>query len=166
MDDTMNQKEKVIGFIYVFLLFISITTVCCFLLFYYNSDFRGFTQKNFAVSKMDRIQEFQQIQSHTAVKIDSLYNKVKRFQPNVTAIYEENDIKFMVEELKNIYEQHILDYRYKSFLHISKFYSDWFDDKKDLWSKRDNIVRLRKNLSDCEIGLEKNKNELILSSKK
>ncbi|GHT65521.1 hypothetical protein AGMMS50239_25460 [Bacteroidia bacterium] len=166
MKTTTNQKEKVTGFIYVLLLFLAITITCCFLLFYYNSDFLVFTQKDFAVSKMDRIKEYQTIQSRSSMMVDSLFNKINKFQPMVNAVYEENDIEYIINELKNVYEQHSWDIRYKSFLHVSQFYSMWFTDKKELWYTRDNIVRIKRNLEECEIGLNTKKNELLLSSKK
>jgi hypothetical protein len=162
----MNQKEKAMGFAYVFLLFAAITTACCLLLFYYNSDFLKFTQKNFAIAKMSRMKEYQDSQSQAATMVDSLYNKINKFQPMVTAVYEENDIMFMINELKNIYDQHAWDVRYKSFNHVSLFYAMWFDDKKDLWAKRDNITHIKRNLEECEIGLQNKKNDLMLSSKK
>jgi hypothetical protein len=166
MKTTTNQKEKITGFIYVILLFTVVTGACCLLLFYYNSDFLVFSQKNFAISKMERIREYQHIQSRTMPVVDSLYHKISKYRPMVNAVYEENDIEFMINELKNIYEQHSWDVRYKSFLHVSQFYSMWFTDKKDLWYTKDNIARLRQNLEECEIGLNTKKNELLLSSKK
>lgn len=160
MNDTMNQKEKVMGFIYVFLLFTSVTTICCLLLFYYNSDFKGFSQKNFAIYKMDRIREYQEAQTKASVMVDSLYNKIGNYNPSIQAVYEENDIKFMINTLKNIYEERAWDVRYKSFYHISEFYEMWFIDKKDLWGKQENIRKFRKNLEECEVGLLKNKDDL------
>ena len=163
MNSKFNQKEKVIGFTYVFMLFAGITTVCCLLLFYYNSDFLIFSQKNIAVTKMNKIKEYQTIQENSIVVVDSLFNKIYRYQPMVNAIYEENDIQFMINELKNNFEQRSWDPRYKSFYHISMFYSMWFTDKKELWSKRESLARLKQDLEDCEIGVQNKKNELRLS---
>ena len=169
MNGKTNQKEKVMGFTYVFLLFAIITIACCKLLFYYNSDFLVFTQKEFAVSKMNRMREYQNSQSRSTVLVDSLFYKIDRFQPMVKAVYEENEIEFMINELKNKYEQHIArdpDSRYKSFYHVSLFYSMWFTDKKDLWAKRNNIERIKKNLEECEIGLKDKKTDLLIATKK
>lgn len=166
MNDTMNQKEKIIGFIYVFLLFMVTTAICCVLLFYYNSDFKVFSQKDFAIVKMDRIREYQDAQSTVITSVDSLYNKINRFNPNINAVYEENEIRFMINDLKNVYEKNSWDIRYKSFLHVSNFYDMWFTDKKELWSKRDNISRFKKNLEECEIGLSSKKNELNAAIRK
>lgn len=165
MNDTMNQKEKIMGFFYVLLLFLSITFICCFLLFYYNSDFRFLSQKNFVIQKMDRVRQFQADQSDASLVIDSLYSKIQRYNPGVHAVYEENDIRFMINDLKAIYEKQAWDTRYKPFLHISEFYTMWFADKKDLWSKRENIKKFKQNLEDCEIGLNNKKNELTSNRK-
>ncbi len=156
----MNQREKIMGFIYVFLLFIGVTVICCLLLFYYNSEFSVFSQKEFVITKMDRIRIYQDDQSKVAIRVDSLYNKIRRYDPGVNAVYEENEIKFMINDLKNVYEKNAWDLRYKSFLHVSEFYHMWFIDKKDLWSKRNNIQRFRKNLEECEVGLSNKKNDL------
>lgn len=162
----MNQKERIIGFIYVFLTFALTTAICCLLLFYYNSDYTGFSQKDFAIAKMERIKEYQDIQAQLNTSIDSLYNKIDRFNPSINAVYEENDIRFMINELRNEYEKHSWDIRYKSFLHVSDFYYMWFIDKKELWTKQDNVGRLRKNLEECEIGLSNKKNDLNASIRK
>jgi len=159
MNDTMNQKEKIMGFAYVFLLFLSITGICCFLLYYYNSDFKAFTQKKFVITKMERMRKFQSDQSHAIVIVDSLYNKINNYNPGVNAIYVENDIRFMINDLKAVYDKQAWDTRYKCFQHISDFYLMWFTDKKDLWSKQDNVIKFRKNLEECEIGLNNKKND-------
>lgn len=112
---------------------------------------------------MDQIREYQDAQSKASVMIDSLYNKIDHYNPGIQAVYEENDIKFMINSLRNIYEERAWDARYKSFLHMSEFYAMWFIDKKDLWGKHENIRKFRKNLEECEIGLLKNKNDLNTS---
>lgn len=165
MNDTMNQKEKIMGFIYVFLLFLLITFICCFLLFYNNSGFRVFSQKNFVIQKMDRVRQFQSDQSDAMLMIDSLQTKIARYNPAVHAVYEENDILFMINDLKAVYEKQAWDTRYKPFLHLSEFYMMWFADKKDLWSKNENIKKFKQNLEECEIGLNSKKNELINTRK-
>lgn len=160
MNDTMNQKEKIFGFIYVLLLFVAIAGICNWLIFYYNPDFKLFSQKKFVITKMNRIREFQDMQNSYSLTMDSLYSKIDKYNPGVNAVYEENDILYMVNSLKNVYEARSWDTRYKSFLHIADFYYMWFTDKKELWSKKDNIAKFKKNLEECEIGLTNKKNEM------
>lgn len=166
MNDTMNQKEKIFGFIYVSIFFVFITSMCSWLIFYYNPEFRVMSQKDFAITKMSRIKEYQDLQTKYAPVADSLYSKIERFNPEVNAVYEENDINYMINVLKSVYEERSWDARYKSFLHVSDFYYMWFIEKKELWSKKSNIGKFRKNLEECEIGLTNKKNEMAASQKR
>ena len=156
---TKNQREQVIDFIYVSLLFLAVTFVCCSILFYY-TETRGSTQKEFVIAKMDRVRQFQDIQNRQIFIVDSIYNKIGGFNPGVNASYEENDIKFYLNDIKNIYENNSHDERYKIFNQVSNFYNMWFSDKKELWSKHQNIVNFQKNLEECQIGLDRKREEL------
>ncbi len=157
---TRNRRERVTGTAYTGLLFLATTAACCLCLFYYSPDDRTMDRKQFAIAKMGRIQDFQDMQSDGTVIIDSIYNRIKTFNPGVNANYEENDIKFYLNDIKSIYDKNSYDGRYKLFNQVSGFYSMWFDDRKELWSKRQNIAAFKKNLEDCEIGLQKKQEEL------
>jgi len=162
---TRNRREQIIGFIYVSLMFIVTTVICCMCMFYYRSDDKSTARKEFAISKMERIRSFQDMQSEEMVIIDSIYSKIAAFNPGLNASYEENDIKYYLNDLKRIYEKNSYDGRYKIFQQTSGFYSKWFDDRKELWSKQQNIANFRKNLEQCEIGLQKKKEELKSTKK-
>lgn len=156
---TKNRRERVIGFTYVSLLFLVGTFACCWCLFYY-TDTKSETRKEFVIAKMDRIREFQNVQSEQMLIVDSIYNKIKTFDPGLNASYEENDIKFYLNDIKKLYDDNSYDGRYKIFSQVSTFYNMWFADKKELWSKQQNIIKFRKNLEDCQIGLDKKKEDL------
>lgn len=157
--ETKNRKEKNIGLVYVTVLFLITSIACCWCLHYYADD-KTETRKEFVIGKMDRIQEFQTIQSKQIVIIDSIYNKIRLFDPGINASYEENDIKFYLNDIKRLYDDHIYDGRYKVFDQLSSFYQMWFADRKELWSKQQNVIQFNKNLEDCRIGLEKKQAEL------
>ncbi len=156
---TKNRREKTIGFVYVSILFLVATFACCWCLFYY-TDNKNETRKEFVIAKMDRIRAFQSIQGDQMVIVDSIYNKIKGFNPGINASYEENDIKFYLNDIKSLYTNNSYDGRYKIFYQVSNFYNMWFADKKELWSKQQNIMKFQKNLEDCQIGLEKKLDEL------
>jgi hypothetical protein len=109
---------------------------------------------------MDRIRNFQSIQSDQMVVVDSIFGKIRDFNPSIQASYEENDIKYYLNDIKRLYEENSYDKRYKIFYQVSGFYNMWFADRKELWSKSRNIEGFKKNLEDCEIGLQKKKDEL------
>jgi hypothetical protein len=129
-------------------------------LVYYTNISATRTQKTFAIAKMDRIYHFQSLQSSEMIIIDSIYNKIRMFDPGIQASYEESDIMYYLNDIKSLYDKNNYDSRYKIFAQVSNFYSDWFSNKKELWSKQQNIVMLSKNLENCGIGLQKKKEDL------
>jgi hypothetical protein len=155
-ETTMNHKEKVMGFAYVLILFLSITAACCILL---HLNFSSLKQKDFMVGKMKRISQYRNDQRKAAATVDMLHNRIAGYDPGVNAVYEEDNIKFLVNELRDIYERHPLDTRYKSFLHIANFYYMWYADKKSLWTLTTNIEGFSKNLEECELGLANKKDD-------
>ena len=157
---THNRREKTIAFVYVCLFFTVTTVVCCGLLVYYHSQGSIKSQKTFAFSKMDRIRSYQTIQGKQLIVVDSLYNRIRDFNPEVNASYVESDIKLYLNDLKGIYNRNSHDGRYKIFLQISDFYGMWFNDRKELWSKQTNIKAFKENLEDCKSDLKKKIDEL------
>lgn len=157
--NTKNRRERIIGFVYVSILFLVVTSVCCWCLFYY-TDGNDETRKEFVIAKMDRIREFQSMQAEQIVIVDSVYNRIKIFNLGVNASYEEDDIKFYLNDIKRVHNDNKYDARYKIFSQISGFYGMWLADRKELWSKQQNILKFQKNLEECRIGLEKKKSEL------
>ncbi|MDR2950588.1 MAG: type VI secretion system transmembrane protein TssO [Prevotella sp.] len=148
----MNSREKIMGFIYILIFFLLVSVVCCVLIFNHNSDFKSFAQKDFAITKMERIKDFQDKQNTKYIVTDSLFNKIRKYNPAVKAIYEENEIKLMLNDLEEVYNKNTWDKRYKVFSQISNLYNMWYMDKKELWSKRENIAKFKKGIEDCQMG--------------
>ena len=103
---TLNKRETLMGHIYVFLFFFVTTVVCCLAIFMWNSDFKMFEEKEFVKIKMDRIKDFQQEQAGSQLAIDSLFRKIETFEPGVHAQYEEDDIHYLINNLRNTYADH------------------------------------------------------------
>lgn len=162
---TMNKREIFMGHAYVFLFFFLTTVACCLAIFMWNSDFKIFEQKEFVKIKMNRIKEFQQEQAECQLPTDSLFRKIEAFEPGVYAQYEEDDIHYLINNLRNTYERNNWDKRYKLFMHIADFYAMWLSDKKQLWSIEQNISLFKANLEECEIGLRKKEEDLRLGTK-
>ena len=156
---TLNQREKSMAFVYVLLLFLATTLCCCLLIYWTNSEFNALKQKEMVLVKMDKIRKFQMIQSDNKPVVDSLYNRITNLKPGINAQYEEDDIKYLLNDLRNIFQNNGWDNRYKVFMHVADFYQMWLTDKKELWSKRENIATFRNNLEECEIGLESKKQD-------
>jgi hypothetical protein len=162
---THNRRERIIGWVYVTFSFVLTTVLCCICLFFYSEDNKVGIQKEFAIIKMDRIRQFQSVQSEEMVFVDSIYNKIRLFNPSIKASYEDNDIKYYLNDMKSLFTRNHYDKRYKIFYHVSDFYNMWFSDRKELWSMQQNIAGFKKNLEECEIGLQKKKDELNSKTK-
>lgn len=103
--NNLNKREVFMGHTYVFLFFIITTVICCISIFMWNSDFSMFEQKEFVKVKMNRIKDYQQEQADHQVSVDSLFRKIEKFEPGVYAQYEEDDIRYLINNLKNTYEK-------------------------------------------------------------
>ena len=133
---TVSERERFIGFVYVLTLFIVITGACGFILFKYAGTRHIFSNKIMVIKKMERQKEFQNIQSVQIVSADTLFSRIEQFEPGVNASYEENDIKFLINDLAKQWERNSFDKRNKMFWHLASVYEMWFADKKELWSKQ------------------------------
>lgn len=156
----VNQRERIMGFIYVALFFAIVTALCSYFLLRNSPQVNVFSQKELVVRKMDRLKEFQAVQSSKVVMCDSLFKNIMRFNPSVNAKYEENDIDFLIGELRNMSRENVWDRRFMVFRHTADLYEMYFTDKRDLWSKQQNIIEFKQNLEACEIGLQKKNDEL------
>ena len=137
---TVSERERFIGFVYVLTLFIVITGACGFILFKYAGTRHIFSNKIMVIKKMERQKEFQNIQSVQIVSADTLFSRIEQFEPGVNASYEENDIKFLINDLAKQWEKNSFDKRNKMFWHLASVYEMWFADKKELGSKQDNMA--------------------------
>jgi hypothetical protein len=156
----VNRRERIGGAIYVIMFFI-VGAGLCGLLLAAQSDIRQtFSRKNVVGAKMERQQNFRREQEASATECDLIVEGIRRYDPAVNAVYEKNDIQFLVNELKRRHDRNRLDKRYMVYLHLGDFYQMWFNDRQHLWSLTSNLSYIRRNLEDCEIGLEKKQNEI------
>lgn len=155
----IRSRDKTSGLITVSVIF----AICSFSILYtmlYDSNSNIFNYKDNVVIKTERQSSFRAVQTGVLNDCDSIFTRIERFDPGVNAIYEDNDIKFLINNIKLIYEKNMWDKRYKVFYHVGIFCDMWFADKKIAWSKKNNIVMLKKNLEECEIGLDKKNRKL------
>ncbi|WP_075603028.1 type VI secretion system transmembrane protein TssO [Saccharicrinis aurantiacus] len=158
----INRYERIIALIYVFVLFVIVMGSCTYFLVNQNKDLDVFNKKVITIKKMKRIKSYQDTQLRNGLSCDSIYARIERFDPSLQASYEESDIKFLINDLRNVYTQNSWDKRLKLFAQIANLYDNWLIDKKELWSKKQNISTFKSNLEECEIGIDK-KTESIRS---
>lgn len=148
----INLQERVGGFIYIMLLFCIGVGLCSWSLLSHNDTSSIFLHKSTFISKMGRQSEFRRIQERYVSVADSLFNRIGRYNTGINAIYEDNDIKYIINDLIQQYEKNTWDKRYQLFYNLGNIYEMWFTDKKILQSKKENVEFLRQNLEECESG--------------
>ena len=161
----IRKRDKISAMLVVMLIF----SICSgtFLFFYITLNQNNFgSHKDTIVKKADRQNRLIADQTAYNKLCDSLYLRIERFDPGVNASFEESDIKFLIADLKSVYEKNAVDVRYKVFYHTAQFYDMWFADKKILWSKQANVERFRENLQQCEMGLTRKGDELDKNQKR
>ena len=105
------------------------------------------------------------IAEQSTAKRTSVFPKATRDLSPYPPQYEEDDIHYLINNLRNTYERNSWDKRYKLFMHIADFYAMWLSDKKQLWSIEQNIRLFKANLEECEIGLRKKEEDLRSGTK-
>lgn len=161
---TIRRRDRLSGMAAVLVIFSLCTSLC---LYYFISTFDTdlSSYKDVIVKKSQRQQKFRDVLSSHKTTCDSLFLRIERFDPAINALFEENDIKFLINDLRGVYEQNEWDKRYKVFFHVAGFYEMWFADKKILRSKKDNIRKFSSNLEQCEMGLTMKEEELKAKQK-
>ena len=155
----VNRKERIGGLIYVLLLFVLGTGLCGWLLLSQSDIKSVFTHKDIVSSKMKRQQVFKREQTNSVATCDLTIKSIEAYDPSIKAVYEKNDIQFMINELHKKYELNRSDKRYMVYRHLGDFYQMWFNDRQYLWSLKSNVEYLKQNLADCELGLKVKKEE-------
>ncbi len=155
----INRNERIGGMVYVFLLFALGTGLLGWLLISGNNVQRIFSRKDSVQIKMERQQSFRKVQEQNVAICDLLTERIAAYDPGVNAVYEKNDIQYIINEVRKLYEDNRHDKRYIVFLHISDFYQMWFSERQYLWSLSANLEYLKNNLEECELGLSRKKEE-------
>jgi len=119
-----------------------------------------FSRKNVISAKMKRQQDFKREQENFVPTCEIIVDKIKNYDPGVNAVYEKDNIQFIISELHKKYEHNRMDKRYMVYLHLGDFYQMWFNDKQYLWSLQSNLASLQQNLENCELGLNEKKEKL------
>ena len=161
----IRRRDRICAWVSVLLIFGVCASLCLSFFFAGNAGKWG-THKQFVVKKSARQQQFRKDQAEYQASCDSLFLRIGRFNPGVNASFEENDIKYLINDLKNVHEQHARDKRYKVFYHMGTFCEMWFADKKILWSRKANIRNFSQKLEQCEMGLTKKEEKLTNKQKR
>jgi hypothetical protein len=144
-------KEKRERFLLFSGLFLLASIVLCTAIFYNYSNDAEISKQEFSKRIQDE-DTFEKAVADAQPAVDTTYNRIVKFNPNVQALFLENDIKNSIGAIHSYYNRRPYDNRYKCFIYASKLYENLFYDKRELKGNYNDIARINKLLDDCKLS--------------
>lgn len=132
-------------------MFLLASCILCFALFYNYGDAASVSKAELAKRITDE-QQFEEVVAEVLPGVDSTYSKIIKFNPNVQAVFLENDIGNSLGAIKAYYNRRMYDNRYKVFIHTSKLLQNLFYDKKELNGNYTDIKNIGRSVEDCRLS--------------
>nr|WP_067057371.1 type VI secretion system TssO [Mucilaginibacter sp. L294] len=144
-------KEKREKFLFFMALFLFTAGVLCTAIFYNYQDSSNISKEEFAkrITEEDR---FEGMVAEAIPSVDTTYSRIVKFNPDVQALFLENDIKNSITAIRSYYNSRPYDTRYKCFIYASKVPEGLFYDKRELRGNYGDIRRISKLLDDCKLS--------------
>lgn len=158
---TLSKKERHYQFLYLILmLFAAIVFLGIIFLKGFESPFSD--EDIISVQNLEQKAKFDQQQKATQRVLDSTFTQINRLTNEVPQPFEENNIMNGINDVANSFENaNILDIRKEAYPQIAKFYKMYFNDKKIISSKTENIKSFLKQFDECSIGFKEKKSQLF-----
>ncbi|MFP3593621.1 type VI secretion system transmembrane protein TssO [Chryseobacterium sp. SIMBA_038] len=158
---TLSKKERHYQFLYlVLMLFAALIFLGIIFLKGFESPFSD--EDVISVQNLEQKAKFDQQQKVTQRVLDSTFTQINRLTNEVPQPFEENNIMNGINDVANSFENaNVLDIRKEAYPQIAKFYKMFFDDKKVISSKTENIKNFEKQFDECSIGFKEKKSQLF-----
>lgn len=143
-----ERRERFLFFLGLFLLTAGMLSVAIFYNYANQSDI---SKADFAKRVQDE-NNFEAAVAQAQPTIDTTYSRIVKFNPNVQAVFLENDIRNALAAIRSYYNGHPYDSRYKCFIYASKIHESLFYDKRELRGNYNDISRINKLLDDCRMS--------------
>ena len=145
-------KERQEKFLFFLGMFLFTAVVLCVAIFYNYNNGSNISKEEFS-KRLQEENRFEAAVAEAMPTIDTTYTRIVKFNPNVQALFLENDIKNSITAIRSYYNARPYDARYKCFIYASKIHENLFYDKRELRGNSYNdIVRLNKLLDDCKLS--------------
>ncbi|MFD1258005.1 type VI secretion system TssO [Mucilaginibacter terrae] len=147
-----SVKERREKFLFFLGMFLFTAVVLCVAIFYNYSNDSDISKEEFS-KRLQEENRFEAAVEEALPTVDTTYARIVKFNPNVQALFLENDIKNSITAIRSYYNARPYDTRYKCFIYASKIQENLFYDKRELRGNSYNdIVRLNKLLDDCKLS--------------
>lgn len=158
---TLSKKERHYQFLYlVLMLFAALIFLGIIFLKGFESPFSD--EDIISVQNLEQKAKFDQQQKVTQRVLDSTFTQINRLTNEVPQPFEENNIMNGINDVANSFENaNVTDIRKEAYPQVAKFYKMFFDDKKVISSKTENIKNFEKQFEECSIGFKEKKSQLF-----
>ncbi|WP_027388326.1 type VI secretion system TssO [Chryseobacterium gregarium] len=159
---TLSKKERHYQFLYLILMLIAA------LLFLGIIFLKGFQspfedEDIISVQNLDEKVKFDQKQKLSYKMLDSTFSMINRLEDQPPEPFVENNIQYGINDVANYFQSgdNISDIRKNAYPQIAKFYKMYFNDKRIISNKTENIKNLKKQSDECAISFKEKKGQLF-----
>jgi hypothetical protein len=146
-----SVKERREKFLFFLGMFLFTAIVLCMSVFYNYGNGSDISKEEFA-KRLTEENYFEAAVEQATPAIDTTYVRIVKFNPNVQALFLENDIKNSITAIRSYFNARPYDTRYKCFIYASKIHENLFYDKRELRGNYNDISRINKLLDDCKLS--------------
>lgn len=87
-----------------------------------------------------------------ATRLDLVRMRIAQYDSNMRSLYVDQEIKAELEEINSLYKNAFSDNRHKLFMYALIFNVNYFENKKILQLKKENVQLLKRQVASCQIG--------------
>jgi len=159
---TLSKKERHYQFLYLILmLFTALIFMGILFLRGYQSPFSD--SDIVSVQMLEEKAKFDQKQKSSYKVLDSTFSMINKLTDAAPQPFEENNIMYGINDVAGFYKngEEINDIRKEAYPQIAEFYKMYFNDKKIISSKTENIKNFEKQFEECSIGFKEKKSQLF-----
>lgn len=116
-----------------------------------------------SVQLLEEKAKFDQKQKSSFKVLDSTFSMINKITDEGAQPFEENNIMYGINDVAGYYQngENINDIRKEAYPQIAEFYKMYFNDKKIISSKTENIKNFEKQFEECSIGFKEKKSQLF-----
>ncbi|MDQ0595315.1 DNA-directed RNA polymerase specialized sigma54-like protein [Chryseobacterium ginsenosidimutans] len=159
---TLSKKERHYQFLYLILmLVVAIIFLGIIFLKGFESPFSD--EDIISVQNLEEKAKFDQKQKYSFKTLDSTFSMINRLTDEPPQPFVENNIIYGINDVVNYFQNgdNITDIRKDAYPQIAKFYKMYFNDKKIISSKTENIKSFKKQFDECSIGFKEKRSQLF-----
>ncbi len=159
---TLSKKERHYQFLYLILMLLA---ALIFMGIIFLRSFQSPFSDNDIVSiqMLEEKAKFDQKQKQSFKIMDSTFSMINKLTDEAPQPFVENNIMYGINDVAGYYQNgnNINDISKEAYPQIAKFYKMYFNDKKSISSKTENIKNFEKQFDECSIGFKEKRSQLF-----